>query len=707
MITATIDNKKVQVPDSITILEAARSVGIEIPTLCHHPLLEPSGGCRLCVVEIENMPRLQTSCSLPITNGMVIWTNSEKVIGARRSVLEFLLINHAIECPFCDKAGECELQELVSKYGATQSRFKEKKKDPIINNDDPYILRNMRLCILCERCVRVCREVQGASAISVTGRGHRSVVEPFSGGVFECEYCGNCVVVCPVGALTAKYHKHVYRPWYVEKALSTICPQCGVGCNITAQSRGNSLIRVWPIMGKGPNKGIICKRGFFDILTNTQGALNTPMIRVDGNLKGCDYKEAIALISDGLKAVRNKKGPTAIAGIISPFCTNEEAYLFQKLLRTVLGTNNIDSMAGTFFAPALLNFERLLGKGATTNRLSDIAKADGVFVMGADPMAESPVLGVHIRIANQKGRAPIIVIGEARGLSRQITYKVRPIAGTEESLLSALVFEIIKVKPLSGQNPMLEEAILAHEETSVERAAEICKIAKKDIIRLIDELLPLNNPVLVLGKDFINHANEANTLLMVAALSYTLNAKIHLVSPYPNERGLFDMGCFHSVLPGGKTITFEAYRRQYGSLTGGAIPTVAGKPLMEILRGCISGHINALYIYGEGALNGFPDKALLRDALSRVDFVALHDSHSSIVSEYAHVVTPSNSWLYKGGTFTNIEGIVQSIEKALDSPLMPDWKLLCDLAAALGQRWNYQHLPSVYSEITKVVPAYA
>ncbi len=707
MITATIDNKKVQVPESTTILEAARSVGIEIPTLCHHPLLTPSGGCRLCVVEIEKMPRLQTSCSLPITNGMVIWTNSERVIEARRSVLEFLLINHAIECPFCDKAGECELQELVSKYGATQSRFKEKKKDPIINNDDPYILRNMRLCILCERCVRVCSEVQCASAIAVTGRGHRSVIEPFSGGVFDCEYCGNCVVACPVGALTAKYHKHVYRPWYVEKTVSTICPYCGVGCNITAQSRGNSLIRVWPTIGKGPNKGILCKKGFFDTLTDPQGALNMPMIRNNGLLQGCEYTEAITYIAEGLKGVRTKKGPTAIAGIISPSCTNEEAYLFQKLLRTVFGTNNIDSMAGAFYAQSLGSFERLLGKGVTTNKLSEVANSDGVFVIGADPIAENPVLGVQIRVANQKGRAPIIVIGEAKGLSRQITFKVKPTSGTEETLLSALISEIIKARPLSGQNPMLEEAILALQETPVTQASETCKVSTKDIMRLVDELLPFSNPVIMLGRGIISSDNVDNVFLLIAALSYAINARIYILSPYANERGLFDMGCFYNMLPGGKTITFEAYRRQYAGLTGGNIPTVTGKPLKDILQACVLGHINALYIYGETAFNGFTDKALLRDALSKVDFIALHDSHSSVVSEYAHVVTPSNSWLHKNGSFTNIEGTVQSFEKSLDSPLVPDWKVLSDIAVALGHRWGYHNATSIYSEISKVLPAYA
>ncbi|HEX8948367.1 MAG TPA: 2Fe-2S iron-sulfur cluster-binding protein, partial [Dissulfurispiraceae bacterium] len=304
MITVTINGKQIKLEKPVTILEAARMTGIKIPTLCHHKALEPYGGCRLCLVEIEKMPRLQASCTQNVTDGMVVWTETERVVEARKAVLEFLLINHALDCPYCDKAGECDLQDLVMKYGPSAGRFAEGKRKHPESYDDPIIVRNMERCISCTRCVRMCSKVQGKSAIAMINRTSKTFVEPFSGGRYDCEYCGNCLSVCPVGAIMSRLHKHTYRPWFIEKNVDTVCSFCGVGCSVTAQVRGNSIIRIIPDAAKGVNKGLLCNRGRFgyDYVGNSR-RLKSPMIRKNGSLQEATWSEAFTYVAQKLNEV--------------------------------------------------------------------------------------------------------------------------------------------------------------------------------------------------------------------------------------------------------------------------------------------------------------------------------------------------------------------------------------------------------------------
>lgn len=707
MITVTINDKKIELEKPVTILAAARKVGIEIPTLCNHELLEPFGGCRLCVVEVEKMPRLQTSCSLYITDGMVVRTDTKKVIEARKAVLEFLLINHALDCPFCDKAGECELQDTVMKHGSAQGRFTDKKRDPQPNYDDPTIIRNMKLCILCGRCVRMCDEIQCASAIAITGRGQKSIVEPFSGGVFDCEYCGNCLPACPVGALMSKLHKHTYRPWYIDKNIGTICSHCGVGCYMIAQMRGDSLIRVWPEYGKGTNKGILCRKGMFNYeYISRHDRLRKPLIRCGDKLEEASHQEAIDYISKKLKYFKSEEGPHAIAGIISPKCSNEDAYAFQKFMRTVIRTNNVDCIAGLFFAQAMMFFDRVFGKGATSNRILDIANADGVFVIGGDPVEENPVLGIQIRRAVKKSKASVILVGAADGLKRFTTARLNPTKDTQNFLLSALFSEIIKRRPLCGDNLLFEETISAMDEVLLEDAVKGCGISLEDINKAVDEIMLMTNPVIVVGRKVMDCNNPQAGLLLVAALAYVINAKIYLLSPYPNEHGIIDTGCLHDLLPGRKAVNVETFKKQYAKISGGSVPASAGLSITNILMGCISGNIKALYIMGEDAFAGFHDKKLLNDALSKAEFVVVHDIFPSEVSRYAHVVMPSLSWLEKDGTQTNIEGVVQHLRKGVDNAGVPDWKMLSEIAKMMGHDLGFKDTASVFAEMGKFIPVY-
>lgn len=318
MITVTIDGRQIVLEGEVTILEAARRGGIVIPTLCDHELLEPYGGCRLCVVEIEKVPRLQAACTQYVADGMVISTQSRPVVEARKAVLEFLLIHHPLDCPTCDKAGECELQDAVMRHGASVSTFTEPKRKIAENLDDPLIARNMERCISCGRCVRMCSRIQGASAIAMVNRSGKTRVEPFSEGPFDCEYCGNCVTVCPVGALMSKLHRHAYRQWMVDREQKTLCPFCGVGCSLAAQVRDDRIVRVVPRVGQGVNRGILCNRGRFGYdAVNAAERLTSPLLRRDGALRKATWEEALGFVAGKLKEIAHTHGGSAIGGIAS------------------------------------------------------------------------------------------------------------------------------------------------------------------------------------------------------------------------------------------------------------------------------------------------------------------------------------------------------------------------------------------------------
>ncbi len=704
MITVTINGKQIKLEKPVTILDAARMTGIKIPTLCNHKSLEPYGGCRLCLVEIEKMPRLQASCTQYVTDGMVVWTETERVVEARKSVLEFLLINHALDCPYCDKAGECDLQDLVMKYGPTTGRFAEGKRKHPESYDDPIIVRNMERCISCTRCVRMCSKVQGASAISMVNRTNKTFVEPFSGGRYDCEYCGNCINVCPVGAIMSRLHKHTYRPWFVEKSVDTVCSFCGVGCSVTAQIRGNSIMRIIPEKEKGLNKGLLCSRGRFGYdYIGSPKRLKAPMIRKNGTLQETSWSEAFMYVAQKLNEIKEKNGSGSIAGIASARCTNEDNYVFQKFMRLGLGSNNIDSVAGFAFAPAQRFFGNIFGQGVTANSIQGISKSDGVFVIGGDPSAINPVLGLQIRAASQK-RVPVVTVGYAPRLKKFASNRLTPRPFTDTVLLAALVSEMIKRKPLPAEKTPFEEIIGKVRPVSLKEAADACGITSNDISSCVDKLSVMTNPAIVIGRDIIQRADCRTNLLLLAALTHLLNGRIYLSSELPNEQGLVDMGCLPDMLPGGRPVSVESFRKRYGEFFNAEVPSAAGLSLMEMIEGAKSGSIKALYVMGENIAFNLPNHAFVKDALSNLELLVVQDIFLTETAQFADVVLPAASWAEKEGSYTNLEGRMQHVRKAIDGSGLEDWKIIAEISKLLGTDMGFRDVKDVLAEIAKVSP---
>ncbi len=710
MIKLTIDGREVELESPLTVLEAAKRVGIIIPTLCYFEGLTPFGGCRMCLVEVEKLPKLQTACTLMTADGMVVRTETDQIKAARRSVLEFLLINHPLDCPYCDKAGECELQDLVARYGPEAGRFAEGKRRHPESFDDPIIVRNMERCVLCTRCVRMCNDLQASYAIAVTGRGSHSFVEPFSGGRYDCEYCGNCLTVCPVGAIMSRLHRHTYRPWFVEKEVETVCGFCGVGCSMVLQLRENSIIRAIPRMGVGFNKGLLCVRGRFGYECVESGEeLTSPLMRVKGELKQVSWDEALNFVARRLGEIKDAHGGEAVGAVASGRCTNEDNYMLQKLVRFVLGSNNIDSSARHYYAPAELYLERMFGQGITANLISGIANSDGVLVAGGDPASINPVLGLQIRASWRRG-GKVIVLGPPGGLRRFVTHGLLSPPSSEEVVLSALVGRLVKAKETRGDNKVVEEKIQGLRIPSDKELAA-AGVDPGDVAAAAEALAAMATPVVVVGPDIIQRKRASKNLFLLGAVAYLTNARIFLLSERPNYQGLMDVGCLPDYLPGSRPIELEMFRHKIEDALGMKAPEGKGMGLFEMIGEAEKGGLKALYVMGENPLFNFPDRPRVEKALKNLDLLVVQDVYLTETAKIADVVLPATAWPEKEGTFTNLERRIQRVRKArrgrLASSGRDDWRIIADIAERLGMEARYQGVEDVWEEIIHVSPLYA
>ena len=362
MVKLTIDNKIIEVSEDTTVLDAAKMLNIEIPTLCHHPKLTPFGGCRLCIVEVKGAPRPLTSCTTPVSEGMEVTTSTPALEDLRKTVLELILSDHPNDCMVCEKAGDCTLQELAYFYGIRENRFGGERRIYEKKDGNPFIERDMEKCILCGRCVKVCDEIQGVGAIDFTYRGFKSKVCPTFEKDLDCEFCGQCVAVCPTGALTGKMWQLRGRQKDIEE-IDTTCSYCGTGCNLTLHVRQNEVIRVTSKEDKW-NEGWLCVKGRFGYsFINSPDRLKKPLIRIKdrsnsssgsssssssnglNSFREVSWDEALDYIAAKLKEIKERSGADSIAGLSSARCTTEENYLFQKFIRAAVGTNNVDHCA--------------------------------------------------------------------------------------------------------------------------------------------------------------------------------------------------------------------------------------------------------------------------------------------------------------------------------------------------------------------------
>ena len=727
MVSLTIDEKKVTVEEGTTILKAAEKLGIEIPTFCWHDKLEPVGACRMCLVEVEKVPKLQVACATAVSEGMVVKTNSPEVTKARKGLLEFLLINHPLDCPTCDKGGECDLQNFVFKYGSDKSRFVEEKRrfivDPKSRFDDltigPQIIRNMNRCILCRKCVRFISQIAGENDLGTFRRGAKSEINVLPDISVDNPYSGNAVEICPVGALTSKSFRYKVRVWQTEK-IPTICPHCGDGCNMTLWTKDDRIYRITSRRNDEIDEGFLCDKGRFGFdFVNHPERMRTPLIKKNGEFVPCDWNEAMGFVADKFKTVMEKFGKDSIAGIGSSKSTNEDNYIFQKFFRVVLGTNNVDHRVDSknpLPSPNLGNYNQIF---TMTNSISEIENAKLILVFGCDLEREHPIINLRVIKSAKKGNLLVSVNPDKTRLNRIAQEELIYAKGTEVALLNGLakqileegLFDLNKIKVSKEEVDGLRQLLLPYD---TQKVSQITGITPDRIKGLANSCARAESAIILCGKEIISHPQNKDVidslynLILLTGHWGKEGCGINLLREDCNSQGALDCGLLPDRLPGFVHISDESGRKKIEEIWKAKLPDKPGLGFNQILKEIHEDKIRALYVMGEDPLVKYPDKDYVESALKEIDFLVVQDIFLTEIAKLAHVVLPGASFAEKDGTFTNVERRVQRLKRAFD-PLgnsKADWEIVCLLAQAMGYEFDYPSAKEILDEIVSVSPIY-
>jgi len=740
-ITLTIDGKQVKANEGMTVLEAAKEAGIYIPTLCYHPDLTPYGGCRLCIVEIENTPGFPISCTTPVGDGMVVKTNTPQIQELRRDILELILTEHPNLCltcnrkercqPFdiclrsvavtercvvCPKNGRCELQEVTEYIGIEEVTLAYAYKELPIERGDPFFERDYNLCILCGRCVRVCQEVRGAGAIAFTYRGSQALVGTAFGRSLQesgCQFCGACVDMCPTGALMEASRK---GKGLAERQVTTTCPYCGVGCQLELHIKGERVIEVTP--GSGVNQGQACVKGRFGIaeFVHHPERLTTPLVRRNGNFEEATWDEALDLVASKLADYKEDE----VAVISSAKCTNEDNYIIQKLARAVLGTNNIDHCARLCHAPTVVGLVQSFGSGAMTNSINEIRDAGCVLAIGSNTTEAHPVIGLEVKKAVDKGAKLIVANPREIDLVRFANLWLRHNPGTDVALLMGMMRVIVDEELLDSsfiekrcENfDAFKESLKGFDLDVVER---ITGVAKNQVVEAA-RIYATNKPSTILyAMGITQHSHGTDNVIATANLAMLTgnigkpSTGVNPLRGHNNVQGACDVGALPNVYPGYQTVSDPAIRGKFEAAWGCALPTEPGLTLTEIIDAAGKGKIKALYLIGENPALSEPEAKHAREALDRLEFFVAQEVFLSETARLAHVVLPAVTFAEKDGTFTNTERRVQRVRKAIE-PIgnsKPDWWITCQIARRMGSKgFDFEHPSQIMDEINRLTPSY-
>ena len=651
-VTLTVDGKKITAPAGTLLIEACKTVGIEVPSFCYYPNLSLQGACRMCLVKIEKMPKLQTACTTVISEGMIVTSDSDEIKQARKSMLELLLGNHPLDCPVCDAGGECELQDMTFSYGAAESKFMEAKNHKDEQQWSPVVFFDRPRCILCYRCVRVCGEGMDVWALGVQNRGVSSIIAPNREDHLECEECGMCIDICPVGALTSGAYRYKTRPWEM-KHVGTICTHCGDGCKTTLGVRradtGMEIVRGDNRDKSGTNGDFLCIKGRYAFdFANHEERLTRPLIRQNGKLTPATWEEAFALIGKTFAEIRSRDGGARIGVIGSTRTTNEEAYLLSKFARVVLKTNNVDHHRTADF-PALAS--ALRGKAGSTASMADVFTAPAILLIGNDPTEQHPLLAWQIRNNVRLHRARLYVINAtAIKLRRQATSFMQINPGAEGKVA----------------------ALLAGDDTAADTVAS-GSTSKEAWISFRDKLRGEQNLVIVFGSEILGD-DLAQLVKFGSGIS---GAKFVCLADYANSRGAADMGLYPDLLPGYHPVTGNSeFHAEWGE-----VPQAAGLDLPGMVEAGKAGKLEALYVVGSNPVGRLEIDPF---AFSK-SFVVVQDMFLTETAVMADVVLPAANAYEKSGTFTNTCGDVQLVKKAGEvTGTKSDFEMVVRIADAMG-----------------------
>jgi formate dehydrogenase alpha subunit len=719
----TIDDRETVVPAGTTILSAARGCGIDIPSLCADPRLEPFAACRLCLVEVEGSARGPvTACTVPVVDDMVVTTETPAIAAQRQVLIDLLLSDHRFDCLVCDQAGACRLQDLAYRYGVGDTSYKGEQRSYDPRDDNPFIAYDPGKCVLCGRCVGICEQVQGCRVLDFAERGFPSLITTsFGRSMVEtnCELCGNCVSACPTGALQDKKSLQAGRTWQTA-VTETTCPFCGCGCTLELHVNDGKVVRVTAPLEKGPNEGNLCVKGRYGFqFIGHPERLTEPLVRRGGELVPATWGEALGLVAERLASIKQQHGADALAGFASAKCTNEENYLFQKLMRAVIGTNNVDHCARLCHASTVTGLAQSLGSGAMTNPFVDLLAADTILAIGSNTTEAHPIGALFIKRAVRKGTKLIVADPREIELVRFADLHLRLRPGTNVALVNGLA-QVVLAEGLVDEAFVAERTegfdelrpVLA--EYTPERVEQITGVPADKIVAAARMYGSAAAASIVYSMGVTQHSHGTEHVLAVSNLALMTGnlgrpgTGVNPMRGQNNVQGACDMGALPGDYTGYQKVADPEARAKFSAAWGAELPETPGLTVTEAMGAMLDGRVKGLFVMGENPMLSDPDITHVEQALQSLEFLVVQDIFLTETARLADVVLPASTFAEKEGTFTNTERKVQRVRKALDSPgeARADWKILVDLARRLGADWRYPGVRPVLDEIASLTPSY-
>jgi|GEM_PF-20012 len=728
-IELTIDGQVVSAKAGVSLYDVISQTGKIIPAMCYHYTFDPFGSCGMCLVMVEGKKAPVRSCTAKADAGMVVRCDGDDLFAARKKAVEKHLTIHPLDCPVCDADGHCELQDMAFQHGVT-TLINAKPKGLPEDRRSLVLDFNMNRCILCGECINICKDVQMVDALQFFKKdGATHVVAKGDKGL-ACEFCGDCLAVCPVGAITNKYSKYVYKPWQLKKTTST-CAYCADGCQMSIETSGKHIQRVTsPLSWKNKwgnreetakGHGGLCVRGRFGFqYIDSAERLSGPLVREQHTLVPQSWFEAMDVVVGRLAAIKAQHGPGAIAGIITARCANEDLYLFQKLMRAAIGSNHVDSSARY----GHLNFTRAMqhaaGIGRMMNGYEDITKANVLLLIGTDITETNPIAGLRVKEAIRVYGAQVIVASSRRtNIAKLATHPMLITAGSEAVVIKALVKAVVEdhlvdasaVRAAPEAFAALKAAVAGLSWDDLTAQTGVTRDTAVEVARLY---AGATTAVLLCAEGVTRQAHGYTSVLNLVDLAWVTGkltkpgCGVNALAEEVNEQGAVDMGVAPELLPGQAPYADEAVRARFASAWNVTLPEMPGASLMDILDRCRRGEIKALYLVGENPLATLPASTGVREALESVELLICQDPFLTETGRLAHVVLPACTFAEKDGTFTNLEGKVNRVRPALEpyEDAHPDWEIFSALGGALGYPMNYDSPQAVQREIMGILPGY-
>ncbi len=733
-VTVSIDGRGVTVPAGTSVMRAAALVGGNIPKLCATDNMAAFGSCRLCLVEIDGARGTPASCTTPVAEGMVVRTQTPRLEKLRKGVMELYISDHPLDCLTCSANNDCELQDQAAAVGLRDVRYGYAGENHLglaTDSSNPYFDFDPSKCIACSRCVRACDEVQGTFALTIDGRGFASMVSAGQAGddflSSECVSCGACVQACPTATLNEKAVKAIGKP---ERSVVTTCAYCGVGCTFRAEMRGEQLVRMVPWKDGKANRGHSCVKGRFAWgYANHQDRILSPMIResIEEPWREVSWDEALGFAADRLNRIKAESGASALGGITSSRCTNEETFLVQKLVRAGFGTNNVDTCARVCHSPTGYGLKTTFGTSAGTQDFDSVMHADVILVIGANPTDAHPVFASRMKRRLRQGARLIVIdprrIDLVRSPHVEAAHHLPLQPGTNVAVLTAMA-HVIVTERLADEAFVRERcdwdeyrdwaAFVSDDRHSPEVLESVTRVPAADLRAAARLFATGGNGAIYYGLGVTEHSQGSSTVMAVANLAMATGnigrpgVGVNPLRGQNNVQGACDMGSFPHELSGYRHVADAEARALFEADWGVPLDPEPGLRIPNMLDAAIDGSFRAIYIQGEDILQSDPNTRHVAAGLAAMDCVIVHDLFLNETANYAHVFLPGSTFLEKNGTFTNAERRIQPVRKVMEPANgMEDWQVTQALANAMGLAWGYTHASEIMDEIARLTPSFA